>query len=52
MTGNSAENSAASKRNPIAQDLRTPKYRVRVVRSRKLYKRKGRVAKPDRATAF
>ena len=39
MTGNSAENSSASKRNPIAQDLRTPKFRSRVVRSKKAYKR-------------
>jgi hypothetical protein len=29
-------------RSVIAQDLRTPKYRPRVVRSRKLYTRKGR----------
>ncbi len=28
------------KRNPIAKDLRTPKYRLRVVKSKKLYKRK------------
>ena len=52
MIGNSSESLSESKRNPIAQDLRTPKYRVRVVRSRKLYKRKGRVAQQDRATAF
>lgn len=26
--------------NPIAADLRTPKYRVRTVRSRKVYTRK------------
>ena len=39
-------------KNPIAKDLRTPKYRLRVKRSRKLYKRKGRVAQLDRATAF
>lgn len=50
MTGNLSVSSNGSKRNPIAQDLRTPKYRARVVRSRKLYKRKGRVAQPDRAT--
>ena len=47
MTGNSSVSSSVSKRNPIAQDLRTPKYRARVVRSRKLYKRKGRVAQQD-----
>ena len=39
-------------KNPIAKDLRTPKYRVRVKQSRKQYKRKGRVAQLDRATAF
>ena len=27
-------------RNPLAQDLRTPKYHKRVVRSRKVYDRK------------
>lgn len=27
-------------RDPIAKDLRTPKYRMRVVKSKKLYKRK------------
>ena len=31
-----------SKRNPIAQDLRTPKYKTRVVKSKKLYSRKKR----------
>lgn len=45
MTGKSLENSNASKRNPVARDLATPKYHVRVVVSRKGYKRKGRVAK-------
>jgi len=29
------------KRNPIAKDLRSPKYRLRVVKSKKLYKRKN-----------
>jgi hypothetical protein len=29
------------KRDPIAKDLRTPKYRLRVVKSKKLYKRKN-----------
>lgn len=52
MTGNSAASLSASKRNPIAQEVRQPKFRLRVVRSRKLYKRKGRVAQQDRATAF
>ena len=28
--------------NPIAKDLRTPKYRKRVVKSRKVYNRKDR----------
>jgi hypothetical protein len=32
----------AKRRNTIAADLRTPKYRVRVVRMRKRYTRKGR----------
>lgn len=52
MTGNSSENSSVPNRNPIARDLRSPKYRARVVRSKKAYKRKGRVAQQDRATAF
>lgn len=52
MTGNSAVNLSASKRNPIAQAVRKPQFRLRVVRSRKLYKRKGRVAQPERASAF
>lgn len=52
MTGNSAGNLFVSKKNPVACELRTAKYRARVVRSRKLYKRKGRVAQPDRATDF
>ena len=52
MTGNSSGNSSASKRNPIAKEVRQAKFRMRVVRSRKLYKRKGRVAQQDRATAF
>lgn len=29
-------------RNPIARDLRTPKYKLRVVKSKKVYTRKGR----------
>ena len=40
------------RKNHIAKDLRTPKYRMRVVRSRKAYKRKGRVAQLDRASDF
>jgi hypothetical protein len=27
-------------RNPVAKDLRTPKYRMRVVRSKRVYDRK------------
>lgn len=30
------------KRNPVARDLRTPKYRLRVVKSKKLYSRKAK----------
>ena len=44
--------SSVLKRNPIARDLRTAKYRARVVRSKKAYKRKGRVAQLDRASDF
>jgi hypothetical protein len=33
------------KRNAIAQDLRTPKYRVRVVPSKRTYKRRSRTPK-------
>jgi len=29
-------------RNPVAEDLRTPKYRKRIVRSRKTYTRKAK----------
>jgi hypothetical protein len=29
-----------TKRNPVAKDLRTPKYRMRVVDSKKIYNRK------------
>jgi len=52
MTGNSSVSSKESKRNPVAQDLRSAKYRARVVASRKAYKRKGRLAQLDRATDF
>lgn len=31
--------------NGIAKDLRTPKYRTKVVKSRKVYSRKGRKEK-------
>ena len=30
----------AKRRNPVAKDLRTPKYRMRVVESKKKYSRK------------
>lgn len=30
------------KRNPVARDLHTPKYRPRVVKSKKVYSRKGK----------
>ncbi len=30
------------KRNPVAKDLRTPKYRMRVVDSKKIYTRKDK----------
>jgi hypothetical protein len=30
------------KPNPIARDLRTPKYRLRVVKSKRVYNRKRR----------
>ncbi len=52
MTGKSSVSSSVSRRNPIARELRTTKYRARVVRSKKAYKRKGRVAQQDRATDF
>jgi hypothetical protein len=29
-------------RNAVARDLRTPKYRLRVIRSRKVYSRKAK----------
>ena len=52
MTGKSSVNSSGSKRNPIAIDLATTKYHARVIPSRKVYKRKGRIAQPERAAAF
>lgn len=52
MTGNSSESCKGLKRNPIAKDLATAKYRARIKQSRKRYTRKGRVAQPDRASDF
>jgi hypothetical protein len=52
MAGSYVGNSTKRSRNPVARDLRTTKYRARIVRSRKQYKRKGRVAQQDRATDF
>ena len=46
MTGNSSVNSCASKRNPVALELRTSKFRLRVVKPRKgkgSYSRKARL---------
>ena len=34
-------NDKVKTRNPIAKTLRNPKYRARVVRSKKVYSRKG-----------
>ena len=34
------EDTPMAKRNPVAQDLRTPKYAPRVVQSKKIYNRK------------
>ena len=31
------------RRNEIARDLRTPKYRKRIVKSKKVYTRKGKI---------
>jgi hypothetical protein len=44
MTGNSSVSYTKKERNVIARDLHTTKYRARIVRSRKQYRRKGRVA--------
>lgn len=33
---------AIRRKNPIAKTLRNPKYRARVVRSKKVYSRKGK----------
>ena len=52
MTGNSLANCKGLKRNPVAKDLATAKYRARIKQSRKRYKRKGRVAQLDRASDF
>lgn len=37
-----AKRKVTRKANPIAKDLRTPKYRMRVVKSKKTYTRKQR----------
>jgi hypothetical protein len=52
MAGNYAENSTRKLRNLLAREVRTAKYRARIVRSKKAYKRKGRVAQLDRASDF
>jgi len=41
---------APQHRNAVARDLRTPKYRPRVVRNRKHYIRKGRAEQKERTT--
>lgn len=33
--------------NPVAKDLRTPKYKQRIVKSRKVYKRKSKHKKKE-----
>jgi hypothetical protein len=38
-----------ARRNPVARDLRTPRYRKRVVRDKTRYSRKGRQARVDAA---
>jgi len=35
------------KRNPIARQLRMPRFRKHIVRSRKAYRRKGRLFRHD-----
>ena len=35
-------NKKTKKRNPYAQDLKLPKYQQRIVRSKKVYTRKGK----------
>jgi stalled ribosome alternative rescue factor ArfA len=35
------------RRNTVAADLRTPKYRPRVVKSKKVYSRKGKHGKTE-----
>ena len=52
MAGSSVESSIKKSRNLLAREVRTAKYRARVVRSKKAYKRKGRVAQLDRASDF
>ena len=36
-----------TKRNPIARDLRTPKYHLRIVFSKKIYSRKGKKVRDE-----
>ena len=38
---------ALKKRNPVAKDLKTPKYRPRVVKSKKAYDRKQKQEASD-----
>lgn len=40
-----------SKRNPIAKNLRTPLYRKRVVKSKKIYNRKKKEVKHEEKKA-
>ena len=35
-----SKNSFFNKKNPIAKDLRTPKYKKRIIKSKKIYNRK------------
>lgn len=35
------------KHNPIAKDLRTPKYKVRIIKSKKVYDRKKKDREND-----
>jgi hypothetical protein len=43
--GNGGRSSGPPTHNPVARDLRSPKYRPRVVKSKKTYRRKLRTAK-------
>jgi|TARA_R110002060_G_C2129419_1_gene99217 hypothetical protein len=40
MAQSQLRNSFLNKRNPIAKDLRTPKYKKRIIKSKKIYNRK------------